>query len=163
MLAVNTHSVPFLRPNANENTVFLGCALLCARWLPSFQDEPNGKVPWKPKSSSLGWWLLVPLTVIYILGNIFVLVVSWFPASFQVDLGTSHSTLSNYTGPIAGICVIGIGVLWWAWDTYIAEFFGYRFWTEEDPEHESSVFGSQVTLITYNVRLSLILCVIEVY
>jgi len=148
---------PFLFPqDVNVAIALLGCALLCASWLPSFQYDENGRSPWEPQSSPLGWWLLAPLTVIYVLCNVFVLVVSWFPASLGVALGTTQPTLPYYTGPVAGLCVIGFGILWWAWDTYIAQAFGYLFWTTENPAHVSQKFGSPVTLITYYVRIFLL-------
>jgi len=60
------------------------------------------------------------------MANVFVFVVSWFPASLQDTLHTKKRVLPTYIGPLATICVFGAGALLWVWDLYITPALGYR-------------------------------------
>lgn len=82
----------------------------------------------------LGWWLLAPLAVIYVLSNAFVLILSWFPANLQSVTRTKQQTLPYYTGPVAGLGIIAFGIMWWTWDTHILPFLGYHFEVKESEE-----------------------------
>jgi hypothetical protein len=119
-----------------------------ARWLKSFQLSHG--TPWKPESSSWGWWLLVPLTVIYIASNAFVFVLGWFPSSLQ-DI-TGETSLPYYTGPVAAVAVMGFGVLWWAWDLHILRALGYSFYSDEETEYREN-WKAEVTRVHFFVRI----------
>jgi len=109
--------------------VAIGCALLCAPWLSSFSDTLDREEAhrWKPKSSKLGFWLVYPLTVIYIFTNLFVFVVAWFPPDLQTSLHTNSPIVTSYTGPATGVLIYAVGALYWAWDLHILPAFGYHF------------------------------------
>src|SRR5436305_11251593 len=111
-----------------KSAVLLGCGLLAAPWLDSFK-LPEER--WKPKSSSLGYLLLGPLLVIFILGNLLILVLCWWPANVQQTLATKALTLPSYTGPIIGTSVLAVGIVHWVWDIYILPWFGCFFSVSE--------------------------------
>jgi hypothetical protein len=101
-------------------TVVLGVALLCAPFLKSFGLRRDGKyVAWHPQGSRSGFWLVYPLTVIYILANLGVFVVSWVPANLQDSFPTASKVVPSYAGPIAGVACIGAGAICWLWDRQI--------------------------------------------
>jgi len=111
--------------------ILLGVGLLFEPWIKSFEAEGE---KWKPQSSMLGWWLLAPLAVIYVLSNAFVLILSWFPANLQSITRTTQQTLPYYTGPVASLGIIAFGIMWWTWDTRILPYLGYHFRVEESEE-----------------------------
>ncbi|OXV09351.1 hypothetical protein Egran_02879 [Elaphomyces granulatus] len=104
--------------------VAIGCALLCAPWLSSFSEVDHR---WKPKTSRLGFWVIYPLTVIYILTNLFVFIVSWFPPDLHTSLLTKSPIVTSYAGPATGVLIYAVGALYWAWDLHILPAFGYHF------------------------------------
>jgi hypothetical protein len=100
--------------------VVLGVALLCAPFLKSFGLRRDGKyVAWHPQGSRSGFWLVYPLTVIYILANLGVFVLSWVPANLQDSFPTASKVVPSYAGPIAGVACIGAGAVFWLWDRQI--------------------------------------------
>jgi hypothetical protein len=110
--------------------VAIGCALLYAPWLKSFSDVgDNGEIVshWKPRGSRLGLLLVYPLTVIYIVANLFVFIVSWFPADLQKPLYTNSPIITSYAGPTATVIIYAIGALYWGWDLHILRALGYDF------------------------------------
>ena len=110
----------------------LGCALLAAPFLASFSYSEREDLRFTPQSTSLGYWLLGPLTIIYVLANAFVLVLSFFPADANPGHTAGMPTLPYYTGPVAGGAVIAFGILWWTWDRHLLPAFGYYFSTQEE-------------------------------
>ncbi|KAI0130316.1 amino acid permease-domain-containing protein [Xylariales sp. AK1849] len=109
----------------------LGSALLYAPVLESFMFDGTR---WRPQSSRMmGKWLLFPLTVIFILSNLFVFVVSWFPPSYQDSLRLKTPALTNYTGPIASMSIYGAAVLYWIIDLIVLPTIGYSL-EVKDPE-----------------------------
>jgi hypothetical protein len=103
---------------------------LCAPWLTSFSDVGDyGEIVsrWKPKGSRLGFLVVYPLTVIYIVANIFVFIVSWFPASLKTSLHTNSRLITSYAGPTTGVIIYAAGALYWGWDLYILPILGYNF------------------------------------
>lgn len=103
--------------------IVLGIALVCAPFLSSFRH--NGK-RWTPQGTTGGYWLVVPLTVIYILANLFVFVVSWFPASLQDILNTKSRVTPSYVGPTVSMATFAVGAVYWFWDCHILRWLGYR-------------------------------------
>lgn len=100
--------------------VVLGVALLCAPFLKSFGLRRDGKyVRWHPQGSRSSFWLVYPLTVIYILVNFGVFVLSWVPANLQASFPTASKVVPSYAGPIAGVACIGAGAIYWLWDRQI--------------------------------------------
>ncbi|KUJ16668.1 amino acid transporter, partial [Mollisia scopiformis] len=130
----------------------LGLALLCAPWISAFNFE-GGRV-WKPQSSTMGWWLLAPLTVIYVASNTFVLAVSWIPANLQQTTHSTGSNLPYFTGPVAGLGVIAFGISWWCWDLHVLPFLGYKFWTEEDELEYSEEWNVKVLTVHFHVSIA---------
>jgi hypothetical protein len=82
---------------------------------------------WKPRGSRLGLLLVYPLTVIYIVANLFVFIVSWFPADLQKPLYTNSPIITSYAGPTATVIIYAIGALYWGWDLHILRALGYDF------------------------------------
>jgi hypothetical protein len=124
----------------------LGCGLLAAPWIPAFRHTPEEK--WKPQSSNLGYFLLVPLVVLFVAGNLFILILCWWPADVQKTLDTKALTLPSYAGPIAGTSILAAGVAHWLWDIHILPYFGYNFWVEE------TKMADNVVEVTYTVSCS---------
>jgi hypothetical protein len=133
---------------ADKFPVLLGFGLLLAPWIESFRV--NGE-KWKPQSSRLGWWLLAPLVIIYILSNAFVLILSWFPENLQSVTRTTQQTLPYYTGPVTALGIIGFGIMWWAWDSHILPFLGYHFQVEESEEF-SMRWQMNTLCVSFHVR-----------
>lgn len=132
---------------ANTSLVFLGLGLLCAPWIRAFQFNGHS---WKPKSSSLGWGLLAPLIVIYVLCNSLVLIFYWWPGNLEKATGTAHETLPYYIVPVTGLAIIAFGVLWWAWDYYILPLFGYHFSVNE-VEEDSQRWRAKIIRVNFHV------------
>ena len=103
----------------------MGSALLFAWCLDSFAFD--GK-PWSPQGSRsrVGRFLVYPLTFLYVLANLFVFVVSWFPASLQNTLHTKARVVPSYVGPVVTICCFAAGAVYWLWDLHLAPALGYR-------------------------------------
>jgi hypothetical protein len=101
-------------------TVALGVALLCAPFLKSFRLRKDGHyVPWRPQGFRSGFWLVYPLTIIYILVNLGVFVLCWVPANLQNSFSTSSKVVPSYAGPVAGMACFGAGAIYWLWDRQI--------------------------------------------
>ncbi|KAL9619190.1 MAG: hypothetical protein Q9160_006199 [Pyrenula sp. 1 TL-2023] len=115
-------------------SIALGSALLCAPWLSSFRHTDREDGRFKVQSSRFGYWLLGPLAMIYTVTNAGVLVLSWFPVNEQQVLHTTLSTLPWWVEPVAVVCLIAIGVLWWYWDRIALPKMGYIFHVEEDQQ-----------------------------
>jgi hypothetical protein len=126
--------------------VLIGCALLCAPWLDSFATtDEDGTVTarWRPAGRPMGSWrgssayyVLYPLTVIYVVANLFVFVVAWFPPKLQDSLHTNSRIVTSYAGPTTGVLIYVAGALYWAWDTYVLPALGYKF--EPLPEEQKA-------------------------
>ena len=106
--------------------------MLAAPYLKSFEYDSR---KWSPKGSSLGLWYLLPLTVLYIVANLFVFVVDWFPASLQNTLHTKEHVVASWVGPTVGTSCFLAGAVYWLWDRHVLRFLGYemeplREWTE---------------------------------
>jgi hypothetical protein len=103
----------------------VGSALLFAVKLDSFAFE--GK-PWRPQGSrtGIGRLLVYPLCLLYVLANLFIFVVSWFPASLQNTLHTKARVVPSYVGPVVTMCCFAAGAVYWLWDLYLAPALGYR-------------------------------------
>ena len=80
---------------------------------------------WTPRASAFGLWDLVPLTVIYIVANLFIFIVNWFPASLQDSLHLSSKVVPPYAGPTVGTAVIVAGAVYWIFDRRILRLLGY--------------------------------------
>ena len=98
-------------------------ALLAAPYLKAFEYDGRR---WSPKGSSLGRWYLFPLTGIYIVTNLFVFVVDWFPARLQNTLHTKARVVAPWVGPTVGTACFAAGAAYWLWDRHILRFFGYE-------------------------------------
>jgi hypothetical protein len=109
--------------NQYLSAVVLGVALLSAPFLSSFSH--NGK-RWTPQGTKGGYWVVFPLTIIYILANLFVFVVSWFPASLQDTLHTKSRVTPSYVGPTVSMATFAAGAVYWLWDCHILRWLGYR-------------------------------------
>jgi hypothetical protein len=124
----------------SPGSVLIGSSLLCAPFLAAF-NYPDG-TKWKPRSSRLGFIKLVPLTVVYVLANIFIIVLSWYPTDMQHLLGSKAYILPSYTSPIIGTSVFAVGIIYWIWDRHFLPLIGYHFGREEE---ELKGGGVQVT------------------
>lgn len=110
--------------HSNGHLVVLGLGLLAAPYLNSFSSDGS---PWKPQSSPLfGRWILYPLVVIYILANLFVIVVCWLPSDEQVTLHTKGFVLPSFAGPLVGTVFFVAGAVYWVWDLHILPALGLR-------------------------------------
>lgn len=104
----------------------LGGALLFAPRLQSFRL--NGE-PWTPKSSKLGLKLIYPLTMIYVLANLFVFVFSWFPSE---TFHAQRQVVSSFLGPAVVISCVLAGAAYWFWDRHLLQLLGYRLETLQE-------------------------------
>ncbi|KAF2807212.1 uncharacterized protein BDZ99DRAFT_392515, partial [Mytilinidion resinicola] len=102
--------------------LFLGVGLLAAPWLKAFR---YGTQPWRPHGSRLGLWTLIPLVTLYTLGNLFVLVFSWWPSDVQKSLRTTSPIVPSVVGPILGTVFLVAGAAYWVWDRHILMWLGY--------------------------------------
>ena len=127
----------------------IGCALLAAPFLRAFQHKEGAR--WAPQSSMMfGFWLLVPLTIIYVAANAFILILSFFPSNLQSLNSSSVPGLPWYTTPVAGMSIITFGILWWAWDRHILPALGYHFDTKEN-KHYSRKWKDNTLRVTFEV------------
>jgi hypothetical protein len=83
--------------------------LLAAPWLQSFKSE---RQPWRPMGSRLGLKTIVPMTLFFILTNLFVLIFSWWPADLRKSLHTKLSIVPPITGPILGSVFLLAGAVY---------------------------------------------------
>ncbi|KAF2733876.1 hypothetical protein EJ04DRAFT_494500 [Polyplosphaeria fusca] len=116
--------------------LLLGFGLLAAPWLKSFK---YGSDPWRPHGSRLGLWTLIPLVLLYICGNFFVLVFSWWPSDVQKSLKTATTVLPSMTGPIIGTVFLIAGAVYWVWDLYILRWLGYTTEVLAETQEESEL------------------------
>ena len=130
--------------------VILGCTLLCAPFLRVFRIESDER--WTPETTSLGYWLLGPLLVIYSGANAFVLVLSFVPGNLPALSKPTNSYLPWYTGPVAGLAVLSFGVAWWAWDLYILPRLGYHVSINPNESMVDEVHGTTTTVMSIQVR-----------
>ena len=138
-----SHLISLLQSNANSLLVILGGALLLAPRLQAFSID--GK-PWIPQGTRAGLKFVMPMTVIFILANLFLFIVSWFPASIQDTLHTQAPVISFYLGPTVSTACLAAGALYWFWDQHVLRLLGYRL----EPLQEY-VEGLEVHL-SFNVR-----------
>lgn len=97
----------------------------------------------------MGKWLIFPLTIVFILSNLFIFIVAWFP-SFQKNSPRLRSpVLTNYTGPIASMAIYGVAVLYWAIDLSVLPALGYSM-EVKDPELIST--GNRLEVILTYTR-----------
>lgn len=93
--------------------------------------------------------MIYPLTVIYILANLFVFIVSWFPPDLQTSLLTNSPIVTSYAGPATGVLIYAVGALYWAWDLHILPAFGYHF---QKLSEDVKMDGSGSIELRYEVR-----------
>jgi hypothetical protein len=132
----------FLRRFNLIHIALLGVALLFAPWLVAFSYDRQA---WSPHGTRLGLWALYPYTIIYILANVFVFVVSWFPSSLQDTFHTKSPVVSSFVGPTVSVSFFAAGALYWLWDRKILKRLGYRL--EVLAEHQEGV----TVQMTFNV------------
>lgn len=130
----------------------LGLGLLCAPKIKAFRMIEREK--FQIQSSRLGFWLLGPLTIVYVVMNSAVIVLSWIPFDQGTMSHTTRKTLPYFTGPLAALIILCFGVLWWLWDCHILPRFGYVFWPEEKKEYDEGL-RVHITIVTFNVSLFL--------
>ena len=108
-------------------------------------------VKWVPQSSKfIKGYLVYPLAVIFILSNLFVLVMYLFPAQRQNQGLASSPLVSSYVGPVISMAVYGGAILYWLWDQRILPSFGYRF----DVREEDAISGED----DVDVKLTFMVC-----
>jgi len=99
-------------------------------------------------------YLVYGQAVLYILSNLFIFVVSWFPASLQNTLHTKARVLPSFLGPLATMCCFAVGVLMWVWDLYIAPEFGYKVEVLQERReglHVHMTFRRHITGLSYKI------------
>jgi len=116
--------------------VLLGVGLLAAPWLKAFR---YGKQPWRPRGSRLGLWTLVPLLVIYVSANLFVLIFSWWPSDVQRSLRTTAPIVPSVLGPIVGTSFLVAGAVYWLWDLHVLRWLGYTTEVYAETQDESEL------------------------
>jgi hypothetical protein len=75
----------------------------------------------------------------FMAGNLFILILCWWPANVQKTLATKAMTLPSYAGPIAGTSILAAGVAHWLWDIHILPRFGYNFRVDETVIPDSNI------------------------
>lgn len=70
--------------------------------------------------------LIYGQALICIIGNLFVFVVSWFPASLQSTLHTTTNVVPSLVGPLVAMSCYAAGAVLWLWEFYIAPALGYK-------------------------------------
>ncbi|KAK3356354.1 amino acid permease-domain-containing protein [Lasiosphaeria hispida] len=124
-------------------SILLGLGLLAAPWLKSFRSS-EGDLLWEPKSSRhLKGFLVFPLALLFVLINLFVLVLYWFPPQGQRDGGIATPITSNCIGPVA-MGIFGGAVLYWVWDRLVLPRLGCRM-EIEDPDVVDDDFDVRIT------------------
>ena len=103
----------------------LGSALLISPWLSSFRNTHRETASFGAASSKWGYSFIAPMALIYVITNLAVIVLSWFPVDVQQTLGTAVPVLPYFTGPIAALCLLAFGALYWCWDLHVLPFLGY--------------------------------------
>ncbi|KAK0708714.1 amino acid permease-domain-containing protein [Lasiosphaeris hirsuta] len=120
-------------------SILLGLGLLAAPWLSSFRPSESSislvpgrhgvecrAAPWEPQSSRrLKGFLVFPLAFLFVLMNLFVLVLYWFPPRGQRDGGLATPITSNCIGPVA-MGIFGGAILYWVWDRLVLPRLGCR-------------------------------------
>ena len=92
------------------------------------------------------------MTIIYVSGNAFVLILSFFPPDAQEGVERKHQIITALIQPIAGHCVLALGVLWWVFDLHILPRLGYLFEIEENQVY-SEQWRAQVLDVRYVVSV----------
>ena len=123
----------------------LGIALLAAPRLQSFKYADQR---WSPKGNRFGKRYIFPLTIVYIIANLFVFVVIWFPSSLQNMLHTRESVVAPWVGPLVGTACFATGAAFWMWDRYGLRLLGY----ELEPLQER--IDGMTVHITFQVSVS---------
>jgi hypothetical protein len=116
--------------------VLLGIGLLAAPYLKAFR---YGTQPWRPRGSHLGLWTLVPLVSIYVLGNLFMIVFSWWPADLQKSLRTTAPIVPSLIGPVLGTVFLIAGAFYWMWDLHVLRWLGYTTEIMAETQDESEM------------------------
>jgi hypothetical protein len=119
--------------------VFLGLGLLAAPWLKSFRSDGR---QWRPRGSRLGLKTIDPLTLLFVLVNLLVVILSWWPANLQKSLHTESPILPTIAGPIVGTVFLFTGAVYWFWDLHVLRWIGYT-WKVEETEPD----GGKVEMI----------------
>jgi hypothetical protein len=84
-------------------------------------------IKWKPQSARLlKGFLVFPLTVLFIVINLFVLILYWFPAQVHQQGRLTTPVVSNYVGPVVAMSIYGVAILYWLWDWVTLPNLGYR-------------------------------------
>ena len=94
--------------------------------------------------------MLAPLTASYVAANAFVLVFSFYPSDRQPNVDRASQIISALIGPMAGHCVLALGVLLWLWDLYILPRLGYIFEVDEERVF-SEMWGTEILRVHYSV------------
>lgn len=97
--------------------------MLAAPRLDSFRYDGQ---KWSPKGSKLGLYYLYPLTVLYIVANVFIFAVNWIPSGLQDTLETKRRVVPSFVGPTVGTACFAAGAAYWLWDRHILKFLGYE-------------------------------------
>lgn len=106
--------------------IYMGIVIIFAHRLPTFRSPIAKDIPWTPQGSSsrIGKAMIYPLAIIYVLSNVFVFVVSWFPANLD-RMFRNQVVVSSYVGPAVVMACFGAGALYWVWDLHVLPYFGY--------------------------------------
>jgi hypothetical protein len=91
--------------------------------------------------------------VLYVLSNLFVFIVSWFPASLQNTFHTKARIVPSFVGPVVAICCFAAGAVLWLWDLYIAPAMGYRMEVLQETKEGLNIHLS--FNVSYHNRVSL--------
>lgn len=116
--------------------MLLGIGLLAGPYLKAFR---YGTQPWKPRGSRLGLWTLVPLVSIYVLGNLFILVFSWWPSDLQKSMRAIAPVVPSLIGPALGTVFLVAGAFYWMWDLHVLRWLGYTTEVMAETQDESEL------------------------
>ncbi|CAN9439065.1 unnamed protein product [Alternaria alternata] len=116
--------------------LLLGIGLLAGPYLKAFR---YGTQPWKPRGSRLGLWTLVPLVSIYVLGNLFILVFSWWPSDLQKSMRAIAPVVPSLIGPALGTVFLVAGAFYWMWDLHVLRWLGYTTEVMAETQDESEL------------------------
>lgn len=75
---------------------------------------------------------MYPLAILYVLTNLFVFIVSLFPASLQNTLHTKSRVVPSFVGPVVTISCFVAGVVYWLWDRHILRILGCRLYPRQE-------------------------------
>ena len=104
-------------------------------------------------------WLFYVFALIYLVSNLFVFIVSWFPGDFQqivLSLQPNQQVVSSFVGPVIVSSCIVAGIIHWLCDLYVLPWLGYSVRPLQESREGLNIkitFGVSVTSLQHSTGI----------